>query len=202
MQLILKSKDDWWPLRKPYFSELREQIGTSPVTISDAFLYELVLPYFIQVKKNFQKIFLENSKYYKPDGNNTYYVTYSNFYFYVDLEIHEACVHVNLQHDETEPWCIEACKELHTQLTKIQDDLAFLSLYSRVCFTQKYDKKNQQFYVALNRYISPMLLKGIKAFNCFLEDVERYTCPEDKSITTRAEDILSFYIGYNLVCNT
>lgn len=177
------------------------QLEWYPTVKTDEIISQILYPYYKQAKLSFLSTYIKHKGLDVNWGYNTNpYVEYKGKAYFLMLNTVEACENTAIQCKE--PWEHESIREVAYQLDKVKRDLEYLCLYSRVCFRQVFDRYKSDYEISLVKYVSPMLLKGNSNLSCFLEDLAQFERPENSDALNKAEDILTFYIGYNLVCST
>lgn len=197
-----KTEDLNLPFDIEHLDCFEEQLNFKRTLFVDTFIEALVYPYYLSVKNTFYKECLEAipdiSNYLERHQNFDVYILYHGKALFVDpVKSHSYVECISYPVDENLP----CAKKLYNQLVKIEADLNYLCLWSRPSFKQNYLVKEHAFNLELQKYISPMLLKSNSILSELLEDLKVFRRPEDSPVLQKAEDIMSFYVGFNLVCN-
>jgi hypothetical protein len=191
-----------WPFSREQLDCMQEQLNYKYSATSDLFVLGIIYPYYKNIKRNFYNQCIEADPKIKEFiyKNIEYdvYLEYKGRALYIDPENSHSFTEY-IQYPISEEY--DCVKKFYGQLEKIESDLQYLTLWARPSFKQFYDRKVYSVFLDLQKYISPMFLKSNVSLSMLLEDLDRYERPKDNQTLQRAEDILSFYVGFNLVCS-
>lgn len=200
----LKLSDIDWGLTATEECDFQNQINFHCVHPVDRFALLIVFPFYRNTRNKLVKYFEHKYWYqvmpYKIARNA--YVAYKGRKLYVqeyyESGVDEVQVNPIILTSEDEEYFDTVLKKYE----QIEHDVQYLSLYYRTKFSQCQHPKESSYYLHLHHYILPMALKANHNLMCFLEDNDKVIKSNDDLIRTKAEKMLSFYLGFNLVCNT
>lgn len=190
-----------WPFTADERNEMISALGIQTNMMSDTFILALLYPFYKNVKKTFKKNLAEfpEIKERMSAQFTEYYFLYKGKPYYLDVKPENRAV-ASIELEVKEKYA-DILNEIHKQFEKIASDYEYLSLWSRISFCQAMLKDTLERVIILQKYTSPMLLKST-ALSPLLEELDKFDRPKDDPVLDRAERILTFYIGFNLVCNT
>lgn len=190
-----------WPFTYEEKEQMRCDLNITTHMMSDAFILALLYPFYKNARKTFIKNLSEFDEIKRRlnHQHTEYYFLYKGKPYYLDKKP-ETVLSASIEMVIEDKY-LAILDEISKQFEKISSDYDFLSLWARLSFSQALKKDNMERVIFLQKYTSPMLLKST-ALSPLLEDLEKYERPKDDPVLERAERILTFYIGFNLVCNT
>ena len=200
----LKLSDINWGLTVTEENDFQNQINFHCVHPVDRFALLVVFPFYRDIRNKFVKYFEKKYWYnlmpYKIAHNA--YVAYKGRKLYVceyyESGVDDVSANPAVVPSEDEEYFDTVLKKYE----QIEHDVQYLSLYYRTKFSQCQHPNEGNHYLHLHHYILPMALKANHNLMCFLEDNDKVIKSDDDLIRTKAEKMLSFYLGFNLVCNT
>ena len=179
----LKLSDINWGLTVTEENDFQKQINFHCVHPVDRFALLVVFPFYRDTRDKFAKYYKGKKLYVQP---------------YCESGCNDTGVGIY-------SWRVKNKEYFDTVLKKyeqIERDVQYLSLYYRSKFSQCQHPNEDSPYLHLHHYILPMALKANHNLMCFLEDNDKVIKSNDDVIRSKVEKMLSFYLGFNLVCNT
>ena len=201
----LKLSDINWGLTVTEENDFQKQINFHCVHPVDRFALLVVFPFYRDTRDKFAKYYKEIEghsieSFFKYTQN--VYVAYKGKKLYVQPYCESGCNDTGVG---IYSWRVKNKEYFDTVLKKyeqIEHDVQYLSLYYRSKFSQCQHPNEDNPYLHLHHYILPMALKANHNLMCFLEDNDKVIKSNDDAIRSKVEKMLSFYLGFNLVCNT
>ena len=200
----LKLSDIDWGLTATEECDFQNQINFHCVHPVDRFALLIVFPFYRNIREKLVKYFEKKYWYYilpYKIARNAY-VAYKGRKLYVQEYYESGVDDVEVNPIIVTPEDKEYFDTVLKKYEQIEHDVQYLSLYYRTKFSQRQHPNEGNHYLHLHHYILPMALKANHNLMCFLEDNDKVIKSNDELVRSKAEKMLSFYLGFNLVCNT
>ena len=199
----LKVQDIEWHMTVTEECDMQNQVNFSANNPIDRLAMDLLFPFYRKTRDSLSAYM--STKYWEYFQQFSYtanpYLVWKGKKLYV-IPFFSGVDELPIRTPDFTDEDIEFIERTYKRYEKIEADLRYLSLYFRTKFAVKRDPKDKISYLYLHHRISPMALKSNNSLMCFLQDNDYVVQTESKTVTTKAENILSFYVGYNLVCST
>lgn len=190
-----------WPVSLDNLTEMKCRLHIDSDAVMDRFILCLLYPFYKNALKNFKKNISEfkEIKERMAYQHTEYYFLYKGKPYYINRKPEGVAV-ASIEIEVKDKYR-DILQEVHKQLEKITDDFSYLALWARLSFATALLKSNFERVIILQKYTSPMFLKSTP-LSPLIDDLDRFDRPKDDPVLEKAEKLLTFYVGFNLVCNT